>query len=180
MQRVGASSLRLHARKRRIEAKRRCGWSVDGRWSVREGGRIARRRDFRRSGRRKLETAARRKAVFHIPRAKESKRVKETGERGLPSSFKQDRFFSQKKKKKDSQTLPHFRSKTIVRFKDRWIENGENLWEKKERKKGGRGIRQSAEGKVRYYGLTSWCIPVRLSVSDFSKTLHDSWKLVDE
>lgn len=81
-------------------AKRRCGWSVDGRWSVREGGRIARRRDFRRSGRRKLETAARRKAVFHIPRAKESKRVKETGERGLPSSFKQDRFFSQKKKKK--------------------------------------------------------------------------------
>lgn len=147
MQRVGASSLRLHARKRRIEAKRRCGWSVDGRWSVREGGRIARRRDFRRSGRRKLETAARRKAVFHIPRAKESKRVKETGERGLPSSFKQDRFFSQKKKKRFANSSSLSIENDRYRFKDRWIENGENLWKEKERKKRREGDKTIGRGK---------------------------------
>lgn len=52
-----------------------------------------------------------------------------------------------KKEKKDSQALPHFRSKTIVRFKDRWIENGENLWEEKERKKKREGDKTIGRGK---------------------------------
>lgn len=49
--------------------------------------------------------------------------------RGARSSllFQARSILFSKKEKKDSQTLPHFRSKTIVRFKDRWIENGENL-----------------------------------------------------
>lgn len=49
--------------------------------------------------------------------------------RGARSSllFQARSILFSKKEKKDLQTLPHFRSKTIVRFKDRWIENGENL-----------------------------------------------------
>lgn len=159
MEKVNATRRRIVASFARAQeanrAKRRCGWSVDGRWSVREGGRIARRRDFRRSGRRKLETAARRKAVFHIPRAKESKRVKETGERGLPSSFKQDRFFSQKKKKKIRKLFLTFDRKRSFDLRIVGSKMGRICERKKKEKKGGREIRQSAEGKVRYYGLTS-------------------------
>lgn len=105
---------------------------------------------------------------------------KKPGSAVFPSLSSKIDSFLKKRKKRFANSSSLSIENDRYRFKDRWIENGENLWEEKERKKGGRGIRQSAEGKVRYYGLTSWCIPVRLSVSDFSKTLHDSWKLVDE
>lgn len=131
----------------------------------REGGRIARRRDFWGNGRRKPRPDEKPFFIFREQRSQtESKKL----ERDLPSSFE----------KKSILFLKKIRSKFFLIFdRKQSFEKGENL--KREQKKK-RRIRQSAEGKVRYYGLTSWCIPVRLSVSDFSKTLHDSWKLVEE
>lgn len=180
MQRVGASSLRLHARKRRIERR---GVAV-GRWMVggafekaaeSRGGEISEEADGENWKPRPDE-----KPFFIFREQRSRNESKKSGSAVFPPLSSKIDSFLKKRKKRFANSSSLSIENDRYRFKDRWIENGENLWEQKERKKGGRGIRQSAEGKVRYYGLTSWCIPVRLSVSDFSKTLHDSWKLVDE
>lgn len=116
MQRVGASSLRLHARKRRIERR---GVAV-GRWMVggafekaaeSRGGEISEEADGENWKPRPDEKP------FFIFREQRSRN--ESKKPGSSLLFQARSILFSKKEKKDSQTLPHFRSKTIVRFKDR-------------------------------------------------------------
>lgn len=167
-------------------AKRRCGRSVER--SRRRPNREKERFLKKRTEKPRASEPARQKGVFHIPRAKESNRIKETGARSPPLLFQQRRSILSLKKKKEkkknsreirrSQTL---RSKTIVRFKDR--SKGGKICESKKKKKRGREIRQSAERKVRYYpgwqvDASQSSFPYRISLKRY--TIRGSWSRSSE
>lgn len=147
MQRVGASSLRLHARKRRIERR---GVAV-GRWMVggafekaaeSRGGEISEEADGENWKPRPDE-----KPFFIFREQRSRNESKKPGSAIFPPlSSKIDSFL--KKKKKIRKLFLTFDRKRSFDLRIVGSKMGRICERKKKEKKGGRGIRQSAEGKV--------------------------------
>lgn len=132
MQRVGASVASFARTQEANRARRRCGWSIEKAAESREGE-ISEETD----GENRDQTKSR----FSYSASKGVK----------PNQRNWSAIFSFEKR--SILFLKKIRSKFFLIFdRKQSFEKGENL--KREQKKK-RRIRQSAEGKVRYYGLTS-------------------------
>lgn len=147
MQRVGASSLRLHARKRRIERR---GVAV-GRWMVggafekaaeSRGGEISEEADGENWKPRPDE-----KPFFIFREQRSRNESKKPGSAVFPPLSRKIDSFLKKRKKRFANSSSLSIENDRYRFKDRWIENGENLWEQKERKKRREGDKTIGRGK---------------------------------